>query len=148
MGIFMNAHSKGLLKVISILFIIYGAIKILILALGLIGSADQISFYGGLPGIVIVILILIIAASVFDLIIGIAGLKRYKNTTKGKFYINTGIFLCTLSLASFVLIIAGIGFDFVFLGIPMAALTLIDLVLSVFFIIGGSINKKTTPPVA
>lgn len=138
----MNVRGKGLLKAVSILFIIFGAIGILIPIIGLIGSAKDVSLYGGLANIIIVTLILIIVVGVFELILGIVGPKKYREPAEGKFFIIAGIILCALSLVSLIMGIAGIGFDFVILGIPVVVLTFISIVLSILCIIGGSTHKK------
>ena len=143
----MNAYGKGLLKVVSILFIIFGAIATVILIIGLIGYAMADSI-GGLAGIIIVTLILILVVSVLELIIGIVGLKKCGDPTKGRFFITTGIILCALSLVSLILSIAGGSFDVTSLGIKTGTLTIIGFVLPVLYIIGGSMNKKAVPPVA
>ncbi len=72
----MNVCGKGSLKVASILFIVFGAIGLLIPIIGLIGSAKNVPLYGGLAGIMIVTLILIIVVSVFELILDIVGQRN------------------------------------------------------------------------
>lgn len=144
----MNVPGKGLLKVVSILFIILGAIGTAILMIGLITYAVMADSLGGLAGIMIVTLILILVHSMLELVLGIIGLKKYRDPAKGGFFIATGFILCALSVASLILSIAADSFDVTILGIRTGTLTFIGLVIPVLSIIGGSLNRKAVPPVA
>jgi hypothetical protein len=69
----MNAPGKGLLKVASILLIIFGAVAAVILIIGSITYAMNVSLFGELAGIIIVTIILILVVNVLELILGIIG---------------------------------------------------------------------------
>jgi hypothetical protein len=138
----MNSPGKGLLKVASILLIIFGAIAAVILFIGLIVYVMNVSLFGELAGIIIVTIILILIVSVLELILGIIGLKKFGDLAKGGFFITTGTILCALSLVSLILSISGGSFNVTILGIPTGTLTFIGFVLPVLYIIGGSMYKK------
>ena len=134
----MNAPGKGLLKVTSILFIIFGAISTIVSLLAVIGSAALTAMAsevgaGALGGILIVATIIMLISSVLMLIIGIIGVGKCGDPSKAGFFIVTGIILCALSLIS--LIIGTANGDFQFTG-------LIGFVLPILYIVGGSMNKK------
>lgn len=128
----MNAPGKGLLKVVSILFIVFGAIALVVSIIAVIGSIAAASLIGILA-ILIVASVLMLIVSALELIIGIIGLRKCGDPAQGGFFITTGIILCVLSLISLILSIAGGGFDIT---------SLIGFVLPVLYIVGGSMNKK------
>lgn len=83
--LFMEAPGKGLLKVVSILFIIFGAIATIISIFALAGSAwlsnagvdqTQSVMMAGLGGVLLFGSILLLITSVLELILGIVGFKR------------------------------------------------------------------------
>jgi hypothetical protein len=145
----MNAPGKSLLKTVSILFIIFGAIATIASIAGVIASAALTSIAGELAGgagaaiggILLVATLIALLASVLDLVIGIIGVsnKKCNDPSKAGFYIVTGIILCVLSLISLIMSMtnggswwtSGIGF-----------------VLPILYIVGGFMNKKvaTAPP--
>ncbi len=129
----MNAPGKGLLKVVSILFIIFGAISTIVSLLALIGSAAITAYLGDLGIILIIATILMLIASVLELVLGISGLKKCGDPAKAGFFITTGTILCALTLISMIMNIASAGFSIT---------SLIGFVLPVLFIVGGSMNKK------
>lgn len=135
----MNAPGKGLLKTVSILFIIFGAIATIVSLLGVLGSAVLTSVAGeygaaAVGGMLMIVTIILLIVSVLELVLGIVGLKKSGDPAQAQFFIVTGIILCVLSLASLVLgIIGETGFN------PMS---LIGFVLPVLYIVGGNMNKK------
>lgn len=129
----MNAPGKGLLKVISILFIIFGVIAAIVSVIALLGSAILTAYAGGLGAIVMIATIVMLLASVLELIIGIIGIKKCNDPAKAGFFITTGIILCALTLVSLIMSIASAGFS---------ATSLIGFVLPVLYIVGGCMNKK------
>ncbi len=124
----MGESSRGMLKVVSILFIVFGAIATVFSIIGLAGSAWLSSATGGLAGILVVATILALILSVLELIIGIIGLKKSNDASPGGFFVTTGIILCVLALISIIM--------------SFNVITLIGLVLPVLYIIGGSQLKK------
>ena len=139
----MNAPGKTLLKVVSILYIIFGALFALAALLSLfLGSllasfvagfvGDYGALLGGAVGIVLFIVFLIIAA--IDLVAGIVGVKQCGDPSKATFYIVFGFILGGLSLISFITNFQ-IG-------------NLIGLIMPVLFIVGGFLNKNASQPVA
>ena len=108
----MNAPGKGLLKTVSILFIIFGAIATIVSIIAFTASAALTSVAGelggdvgaALGGILLVATVIMLIASVLMLVIGIMGVgKKSNDPTKAGFYIVTGIILCILELISLVL---------------------------------------------
>ncbi len=133
----MNAPAKGLLKVVSILFIIFGVIATIVSLLAVFASAALTAVAGAagaaIGGILLLATILLLAASVLEFILGIIGLKKCGDPAQAGFFIVSGIILCILSLASFIINIVSSSFDIT---------GLIGFVLPVLYIIGGSMNKK------
>ncbi len=130
----MNAPGKGLLKVVSILFIIFGAIATIVSFLALIGSAAITAYLGDLGIVLILATAIMLIASVLELVLGIVGLKKCSDPEKAGLFIVTGIILCVLTLVSMIMNIASAGFS---------AISLIGFVLPVLYIVGGAMNKKT-----
>jgi hypothetical protein len=132
----MNAPGKGLLKTVSILFIIFGAIATLFYVVALMGSAalSTAGFIGAVVGgTLLVSSVIMLIASVLELIIGIMGVGRSGNPDKAGFFITTGIVLCILTVIPFIITISAGAFDLT---------SLIGFILPVLYIIGGSMNKK------
>lgn len=126
----MNAPGKGLLKVVSILFIVFGAIAVVVSLIALLGSAALAAYdvTGALGGILIVGTIIALIASALELVIGIMGVKKSGEPSQANFFIVTGIILCVLQLVSMIL--------------NFQVTSLIGFVLPVLFIVGGAMNKK------
>jgi hypothetical protein len=137
MEVFMNVRSKGLLKISSILLIVFGAIAAAIPLVGLIGAAKEIASLGGLAGTLIAAMIMIFGIGMGELIVGIVGLKKSGDPAKGHFFTAAGVILCALSLASLVLSIADGSFGITILNIQTGALRLIAFALPFLYIIGG-----------
>lgn len=133
----MNAPGKGLLKTVSILFIIFGAIATILSIIGLAGSAALASMGGevgaAVGGLLIIAVIFALIVSVLELVLGIVGLKKAADPTKAQFFITTGIILVALGLISLIIGIVNGGFS---------VTSLIGFVLPILYIIGGSQNKK------
>ena len=139
----MNAPGKTLLKVVSILYIIFGALfalaALLSLFLGsLIGSfvsgffGDYSALLGGAIGIVLFIVFLILAA--IDLVAGIVGIKQCGDPSKSMFFIVFGFILGGLSLISFIT--------------NFQVGNLIGIIMPALFVVGGFLNKNAAKPVA
>ena len=139
----MNAPGQTLLKVVSILYIIFGALFALVALLSLfLGSlltsfvssivGDYGALLGGAVGFVLFIVFLIIAA--VDLVAGIIGVKQCGDPSKAMFFIVFGFILGGLSLISFITNFQ-IG-------------NLIGMIMPVLFIVGGFMNKNAAKSVA
>lgn len=126
----MNAPGKGMLKVVSILFIVFGAIATLVSLIGLFGSAVLAAATYRLAGILVVAMVIALISSVLELIVGIIGLKRCEDPAQSGFFIVTGIILCALMLISLIM-----SFSF---------MSLIGFVLPILFIVGGMMNKNAS----
>lgn len=146
----MNAPAKGLLKVSSILLIIFGAIGLVSSAasfacvsaaanlanslaatatdLGADATTAAAALSSALSIGVIIALVLGIIGGAAELVFGIIGMKNYANPAKGNLFIVGGIVLCVIFLASVVLYFSWFA--------------AIDFVLPILFIIGGFMNKK------
>jgi len=129
----MNAPGKTMLKVVSIIYIVIGAICALLMILSLfLGSllaslANNIfGALGGILGGALFIVFLIPAAA--DLIVGIIGVKFCGDPSKASFFIVVGFIMGGLMLIS--------------LFSAFSVWNLISLVLPVLYIIGGYRNKK------
>ncbi len=126
----MNAPGKGLLKVVSIIFIVFGAIATLLSIIGLAGSAMLSSLTYGLTGVLVVGMVIALIASVLELVMGIVGVKKCADPSQANFFIVTGIILCALNLISMIMY--------------FQVTSLINFVLPILFIVGGVQNKNAT----
>jgi hypothetical protein len=129
----MNAPGKGLLKVVSILFIIFGVIATIVSLIAAIGLAAVTAYVGDLGIIISISTIVMLIASVLELVLGIAGNKKCSDPAKAGFFITSGIALCVVTLAGLILSIAGGAFS---------ATAVIAFILPLLFIVGGIMNKK------
>ncbi len=133
----MNAPGSGLLKVISILYIIFGAIfavfMLLSLALGPAISSITEGVLGGFGAMLggILFLVFLIPAAV-DLVIGIIGVKKAGDPSAAMFFIVVGIVLGVLTLISLIT--------------SFSIVSLLGLVMPVLFIVGGVQNKNAAAP--
>lgn len=136
----MEAPGKGMLKVVSILLIIFGAIGIITSLIALAASsiisgvASELGAYD-LEGVArdaanwaMIASVLSIVNSALCLVFGIMGIKKSADAAQGKFFIIAGIILCALALLSMIMFFSVIG--------------LIGFVLPILFIIGGVQNKN------
>ena len=144
----MNAPGKVLLKIVSILLIIFGVAAAVFAVLGLIVYAAMADSLGKLAGIIIVTIVLILVVGMLDLVLGIVGLKKCGIPAQSSYFVTSGIVLCALSLVSLIHCLAGNGFDVTIMGLPLGALAVTGTVLPVFYIIGGSKNKNAAKPVS
>ncbi len=130
----MNAPGSGLLKVISILYIVFGAIfavfMLLSLALGPVISDLTEGLLGGFGAILggILFVVFLIPAAV-DLVIGIIGVKKAGEPAAALFFIVVGIVLAALTLVGLIM--------------SFSIWSLLGLVMPALFIVGGFMNKNT-----
>lgn len=129
----MNAPGKGILKTVSILFIVFGAIATVFSIIGLAGSAmltavAEEAAAAAVGGVLVLAMILAVAVSALELILGIVGLKKVADPSKAQYFIVVGIILCVLSLATTIM--------------NFSVLSLVSFVLPVLYIVGGFMNKK------
>ena len=128
----MNAPGKGILKVVSILFIIFGAILTVVSLVGLLGSAYLTAVSYGLAGILVVAMVIALIGSALELVLGIIGLKKCDDPSQANFFIVAGIVLCVLNLVSMIM--------------SFSVTSLIAFVLPILFIVGGVQNKNAAAP--
>jgi hypothetical protein len=141
----MEAPGKGMLKVVSILFIIFGAIGVVASIISVVGVAAASSLVaqmgdeaqavmnaamGAVGPIIIVGLIIAIVGCLLELILGIVGLKKCGDASQANFFIVCGIILCALQLVSMIM--------------SFSVISLVGFVLPILYIVGGSMNKKVT----
>ena len=124
----MNAPGKGMLKVVSILFIIFGAIATLLSILALVGAGFLGAVTGGASALITVAAVILLITSIAELVIGIVGVKKSGDVSSAMFFIVTGIILCVLNLVSMIM--------------NFQVTSLIGFVLPVLYIVGGALNKK------
>lgn len=132
----MDAPGKGILKVVSVLFIIFGAIATVLSIIALVGSAWLSSQAGnaasalaaGFTGLLVAGSIVLLITSVLELILGIIGLKKSDEPSQANFFIISGIILSVLALVGLI--------------IYFQLTSLISFVLPVLYIVGGAMNKK------
>lgn len=133
----MDAPGKGILIVVSILFIIFGAIAAVISLVGVLGSAALSAAGGGfgyaVGGILMVATVLILIVSVLELILGIVGLRKSGDPDKAGYFITTGIVLAILSLIPMVINLSYGSFS---------VTGLIGFVLPILYIVGGAMNRR------
>jgi len=129
----MNAPGKTMLKVVSIIYIVIGAICALLMILSLfLGSllaslANNIfGALGGILGGALFIVFLIPAAA--DLIVGIIGVKFCGDPSKASFFIVVGFIMGGLMLIS--------------LFGAFSIWNLLGLVLPILYIVGGFMNRN------
>ena len=129
----MNAPGKTILKVVSILYIIFGSIFALMAVLSLFLSATIAAWmegvWGGIGAMIggAVFVVLLIPAAV-DLVLGILGVKYADDPHRSAFFIVTGYILAALMLISLI-------FSFSVWGLIMFA-------MPVLFIVGGYMNRS------
>ena len=133
----MNAPGKGILKIVSIMYIIFGSIFALMMLLSLFLGSLLASWAGSLLGAFsaivggLLFVIFLIPAAV-DLIVGIIGFKNSDIPSKAQYFIVTGIVLTALTLVLLM-------FSFTIWGVIMFA-------MPVLYIVGGYMNKNAAPP--
>lgn len=125
----MDPSGKGMLKVVSILFIIFGAIATVVSLIALLGASILAVVTVGLSGLLTIATIIALISSAAELVIGIIGLKKCADPAQAGFFIVTGIVLCVLTLVSMIMF--------------FQITSLIGFVLPVLFIVGGFMNKNS-----
>lgn len=111
----MKDNGKLLLKITSAVFMIFGVIA------AIVSLIDLLTKTGDTGWLISVILLLI--ASVAEIIIGFMGLKKSDDRSNANFFMTTGFALAILELLSMILFFTVWG--------------LIGLILSVLYIAGG-----------
>ena len=137
-----NAPGKGMLKVVGILFIIFGGISLLLGILALFGAISggvingvEIQT-GASAGTILFSAILVIVLAALDLCVGIIGVKNCDKPEKAQTCFVLGVLLIVVVLVSAIINI--IGGKFVWYA------TLIGLVLPVLYLIGALKNKEVS----
>ncbi len=130
----MDAPGKGLLKVVSVLFIIAGIFAVITSIFGAAGSALLTSLGVQSGGIMIGAMLISTISGVLEIVFGGLGVKRCADPAQGQFFITAGIVLCAIQLLNMIVHSIGIGFLQVF--------GLLGFVLPVLYIVGGIKNKK------
>jgi hypothetical protein len=133
----MDAPGRGILKVVSILFIIFGAIATVLSIIALVGSSwlssqaqDTASMIAaGVTGLLVAGSVVLLITSALELILGIVGLNKSGDPAHANFFIISGIILCALSIIGMILYFQITSF--------------IGFVLPVLYIVGGAMNKNT-----
>lgn len=129
----MNAPGKSILRIVSILYIVFGGIFALMMLLSLFFSAGLATLVEGMLGTLgtwiggLLFVAFLIPAAV-DLIIGILGVKYADEPSKTSFFIVIGIILSVLTLISLIS--------------SFTVWSLIMLVMPVLYIVGGYMNKN------
>jgi hypothetical protein len=143
----MKIPGKGLLKTVSILFIVFGVIFTLsaIISLFSISKMNSPDFASSLPAGVnpgmfdtktmLVSALLLLAGSVLDIVFGIFGVIRCGNPDKAHFFFTTGVILCGLSVVSLYIGVITTGFN---------PTSLVAFVLPALYIIGSFRLGKAT----
>jgi len=128
----MEAPGNLLLKVTSVLFIIYGVATVLLSLIVLLFSSLVTSLGGVIAltagGVFFAASVIILVTSVLGLVSAILGLKRSNDPSKADFFIVNGCVLCTLMLLGMLL-----GFQMI---------GLFGLVLPALYVAGGLMNKR------
>jgi hypothetical protein len=133
----MDAPGKGILKVVSILFIIFGAIATVVSLAAVLGSAALTAAGGGIGyavgSILMVATVILLIVSVLELILGIVGLRKSGDPGKAGYFITTGIILAILSLIPMIINLSYGSFS---------VTSFIGFVLPVLYIVGGAMNRN------
>lgn len=124
----MNAISNGMLKIASILFIIFGGIGVLEIYVQMDYFLSLRDFWAA------VIVFYVLAMCTVELVLGILGLLKYGKPAKANFFILSGAVIAILCGVNIVRLILLGGFDVTYL---------INIVLSVLFVAGGIMRKKS-----
>lgn len=144
----MNAPGKGMLKVTSILLIIFGAIAVFFnlftaaCSAALTSAGDQLAAELGSAAsdaladagkYALVFSIVALVLGLAELIFGILGVKRAADPAQGGFFVTAGIILCAFFLVDIVVATILVSFPI---------LNVVGFVLPILFIVGGNMNKK------
>lgn len=128
----MNTPGKTMLKVVSILMLIFSSIALIVLIISLAGSVVIASYNFGIGFILILALIISFASVIFEFIAAIIGLKFCGTPEKAGTLYGIGIALIVIAAVNIILNICSDSFS---VG------NLIGLVLPILYTIGASQNK-------
>ena len=87
----MNAPGKSMIKVVSILMLIFSSISLIVLFVSLIGSAYIAAYHLGVGVILIFALIISFASVIFEFIAAILGLKHCGRPEKANSLFGIGV---------------------------------------------------------
>ncbi len=118
---YMNDGGKILLKVISVIFIIFGAIATVVSLIALITST-------WLGVIWVIASIILLISSIIELVIGFVGLKKSDDPSQANFFIVSGLVLVILMFVSMIM--------------SFSAWNLIGFALPVLYIVGGYMMRN------
>lgn len=128
----MEAPGKGLLKVVSVVYILFGAIMTLLVILALFGInvifPAATTTGAEILGILDLGGILFMIAVVLELIMGIVGYRRSDEPSHSSFFITIGVILGIVALISMI--------------VRFTVWSLIGFILPVLYIIGGAMNRR------
>ena len=134
----MAPKGKNMLKVVSILYIIFSGISILLGLLALVGggmiAAGGDMMGAGVGAVAAIAGVVLIASSVFSLIVGIIGVKNCAKPEKAQVCFVLGIILIVLAAFSLISSFGGDGNVFS---------ALVGLVLPVLYTLGAYWNKQS-----
>ena len=138
----MNAPGKGLLKVSSILFIIFGAISLLMGLLALVGAISggvingvEIQT-GASAGAILFSALTVIVLAALNLIAGIIGVKNCDKPEKAQTCFILGALLIAVVLVN--AIISAVGGQLIWYNV------VIGLVLPIIYLMGALKNKEVS----
>lgn len=133
----MNSPGKGILKVVSILYIVFGGLWVLLAiigfaAAGLLAELGPLTALGALGGAVagVILGVIFLIAAAINLVVGIIGVK---DPTKSIFFIVFGFILGAFALINMIS-----AFSF---------WSILGLAMPVLLIVGGFMNKNAPAPV-
>ena len=129
----MNAPGKSMIKVVSILMLIFSSISLIVLFVSLIGSAYIEAYHLGVGVILIFALIISFASVIFEFIAAILGLKHCGRPEKANSLFGIGVTL---------IIIAAVSILFNIISDNFSVLNLVSLVLPILYTVGASQNKN------
>ena len=124
-----SAPGKGLLKVVGILFIIFGAISIIVALLGIAGGLALSAISGILGATLIVGTIIACLGGIMEFIAGIYGVRNCDKPEKATTCVVLGIIILVLSVIS--LIVSSFSWT-----------SLFSIALPILYLIGAFQNKK------
>lgn len=135
----MRAPGSSLLRLVSILFIIFGTITTFLSLIAIFASALLTSIIGEFSivvaaaagGILLTASVILLISCVLQLITGIRGVKKSGDPSQANFFIVNGFILCGLVLLSML--------------ISFQVMALIGLILAILYIMGGYMNKNANP---
>lgn len=132
----MKTPGKIILKISSIIFILYGALYLVSSFFHLAGSSLSSLLNSPLPqfalvasGMTLVAIAIAFAAGILQIVIGIIGLKKSEKPRDSNFFITWGIILCIVEVIPLIL--------------SYRSTSLIAVILALLFVIGGVVNKRS-----